>query len=382
MSRSSARTSLLYLVTEDWYFVSHRLALAKAASEAGYDVKVATRVDKHGETIASAGLEIIPINFSRSGVGPLHETRTIQSLVQLYRRLRPDVVHHVAMKPVIYGSLAARAAGVTGVVNAMMGLGYVFSSDAAKARALRPLVRAGLHAALSGRNSRVIVQNEDDLAMFASQRLAKPEQIRLIRGSGVDPSLFPVADPPPGAPVVVLPARILRDKGVVEFVDAARSLKVAGVMARFVLLGDPDPLNPASIADATVQGWVREGVVEHWGWKAQSEMPRLFSDSTLVCLPSYREGLPKALLEAAAAARAIVTADVPGCREIVRQGVNGWRVPARDAAALAVALKEALADPALCRRYGLAGRAMVENEFSLDRVIRQTLDVYREVEAG
>lgn len=370
---------LLYLVTEDWYFVSHRLGLAVAAKAAGYDVSVATHVGRHGEAIAAAGLHLIPLDVSRSGLGPVSEARTLQSLVRLYKTQRPDIVHHVAMKPVIYGSFAARAAGIKGVVNAMMGLGFVFSSDAMKARVLRPAVRAGLRLALGSPNSRLIVQNEDDLALFADQRLARREQIRLIRGSGVDPRGYQVSDPPSGVPQVVLPARLLVDKGVIEFVEAARLLKSRGVEARMILVGDPDPLNPAAIPAERIAEWLREGVVEHLGWQPQSKMPGILAAASIVCLPSYREGLPKALLEAAAAGRAIVTTDVPGCREIVRPEVNGWRVPARDGAALAAALEEALGDPGLCRTYGLAGRAMVENEFSLESVIRQTLDVYREL---
>ncbi|MGQ0671833.1 MAG: glycosyltransferase family 4 protein [Hyphomicrobium sp.] len=379
MPSAPARPKLLYLVTEDWYFLSHRLALAVAAKAAGYDVSVATHVGRHGDQIAAAGLQLIPLDFSRSGLGPLSEARTLRTLTRLYRRLEPDLVHHVAMKPVIYGSLAARAAGVRGVVNAMMGLGYVFSSDALKARALRPAVRAGLRLALGRPGSRLIVQNEDDRALFAEQGLARRENIRLIRGSGVDPDAFEVTDPPAGVPQIVLPARLLVDKGVGEFVEAARILKSRGVEARMMLVGDPDPLNPAAIPPERIAEWRTEGVVEHFGWQPQNKMPEIFAQASIVCLPSYREGLPKALLEAAAAGRAIVTTDVPGCREIVRPGVNGWRVPARDAGALAAALEAAIRNGALCRSYGLAGRAMVENEFSLASVIRQTLEVYREV---
>lgn len=370
---------LLYVVTEDWYFVSHRLTLAAAARKAGYRVGVITRVQKHADAILAAGLDLYPLDFSRSGLGPGHEARTVASLMRLYKELKPDVIHHVAMKPVIYGSLAARAAGIKGIVNAMMGLGYVFTSDAAKARVLKPFVRAALKAALSGANTRVIVQNEDDRDLFTRERLARPGAIRLIRGSGVDPSLYSTSPPPGGVPLVVLPARVLKDKGVEEFVSAARTLKSRGVVARFALVGDPDPSNPASISSDVLAGWVREGVVEHWGWRPQSEMPEVLAASAVVCLPSYREGLPKALLEAAAAARAIVTTDVPGCREVVRPGVNGWRVPARDADALMAALQQALGDPDTCRKYGLAGRAMVEAELSLASVIEQTLAVYREL---
>lgn len=373
------RIKLLYLVSEDWYFVSHRLPLAVAAKEAGYDVAVATRVGKDGDVIRDAGLTLLPIGFERSGLAPLAEARTIAGLVALYRRERPDLVHHVALKPVVYGSMAARASGVKGIVNALMGLGYVFSSDTAKARALRPAVRALLKLALTAPRTRVIVQNADDHALFAGEGLARKDDLRLIRGSGVDPALFSTMPPPAGVPLVIVPARLLRDKGAGEFVAAAKLLKDQGVAARFVLVGDPDPVNPAAIAGTEIKAWVESGAVEHWGWQPAAQMPAILASAHIVCLPSYREGLPKALLEAAASARAIVATDVPGCREIVRPGVNGWLVPPRDATALAVALREAIGNPVLCAKYGAAGRHMIEMEFSARQVIDQTLAVYREL---
>ena len=215
---------LLSLVTEDWYFVSHRLALAKAAQAAGYDVTVVTRVAKHGDQIRAAGLNLIPVTFERSALNPIGEARFIARLIAIYRDVRPDVVHHVAMKPVLYGSLAARAAGVKGVVNALMGLGYVFTSESQKARVLRPFVRRALAMSLGRKGSRIIVQNRDDEHLLISSRLASADQIRLIRGSGVDLMDYPFQPLPTGRPKVVLPARMLKDKGVVEFVEAARIL--------------------------------------------------------------------------------------------------------------------------------------------------------------
>ncbi len=370
------RPKLLYLVTEDWYFVSHRLALAKAAEAEGYEVSVVTRVDKHGDEIRDAGLNLIPISFHRSGLNPIGETRFLAQLIAIYRKVRPDIVHHVAMKPVLYGSLAARVTKVKCVVNAIMGLGFVFSSESPKARVLRPLVRRALASALGHSNSRVIVQNEDDRGLLISGRLAPANQIELIRGSGVDLEAYPLQPLASGRPKVVLPARMLKDKGVLEFVEAARLLKRDGVDAEFVLAGAPDLLNPSSISDADIEGWVREGLVTYLGWR--DDMAAVLASATIVCLPSYREGLPKALLEAAAIGRPIVTTNVPGCREVVRDGVNGWLVPSRDAPALAMALRQALADRARCQQFGIAGRNLVETSLSLRHVINQTLAVYRD----
>ena len=372
------RPKLLYFVSVDWYFVSHRLALAIAAKAAGYDVTVVTQVLEDGGAIRDAGLTLAPITLSRSGLDPLRELRSVTELARHCRRIAPDLVHNVAVKPVIYGTLAARTAGVKGIVNALMGLGWVFSSDSAKARLLRPLVTAALRIALSGDSTRTIVQNTDDAALLTQRRLTRAENIRLIRGSGVDPKRYSTDPPPAGVPLVVLPARLLIAKGVREFMQAAALLKAEGVAARFALVGKPDADNVAAIPRAEIERFVVTGDIEYWGWR--ENMPRVLSEASLVCLPTfYGEGLPKALLEAAASARAIVATDVPGCREIVRPGENGWLVPPRDVPALAAALRAAIARPDVCARYGAAGRRMVEREFSLDAVIRDTLAVYEEL---
>lgn len=373
-----ARPRLLYLVAEDWYFVSHRLQLALAAKAAGYDVAVATRVSRHGDDIREMGLRLIPISFTRSGLHPLRELRTLTALVSLYRREAPDLVHNVSVKPVLYGTVAARCARAKGIVNAIMGLGWVFSSTSRKAQMLRPFVRTALRLALSGKNTRTIVQNAEDAAALVERKLSRAQDVRLIRGSGVDPALYSTASPPPGAPLLVLPARLIADKGVVEFLQAAALLKGEGVNARFALIGKPDTGNPTAVAPELIERHVSAGHVEYWGWR--DDMPNVLSAASIVCLPTfYGEGLPKSLLEAAAASRPIVATDVPGCREIVRHGENGWLVAPRDVGALADAMREAIGSPELCARYGAAGRAMVEREFSLAAIIRETLDVYAEL---
>ena len=374
----AAQPKLLYLVSKDWYFVSHRLALATAAKAAGFDVAVATRVTRHADPIRAAGLRLIPINFTRAGLRPVSELLSLRELAAVYKREAPDLVHHVSVKPVIYGTLAARFAQPKGIVNAIMGLGWVFSSDSMKAKALRPLVRAALRRSLSGQNTRVIVQNTDDATGIISEGLSPPGHVRLIRGSGVDPSKYSAEPPPPGAPIVVLPARLIEAKGVGEFMDAAAILKNEGIDARFALVGKPDAGNRTSITPEQIARHVEAGHIEYWGWR--EDMPEVLKSASIVCLPTfYGEGLPKALLEAAAAARPIVATDVAGCREIVRSGENGWLVPPRDARALADALREAISHPELCARYGAAGRRIVERDFSLDAIIRDTLAVYEEL---
>ena len=372
----ATRPKLLYLVSEDWYFVSHRLALARAAKSAGFDVAVLTRTNAHADEILDNGLQLIPMAFERAGLGPASEVRSLKEIIQVYRRERPAIAHHVAMKPVIYGSVAARAAGTRCVVNALMGLGYVFSSDTVKAKLLRPGVRYALRQSLRGYATKVIVQNKDDADQLIRDCQVPIWNVNLIRGSGVDVANFACGPPPSGIPVVVFPARYLIDKGINEFVAAADILKRTGTVARFAIVGAIDPINPSSLTASQLAGFVGSGIVEDWGWR--TDMPAVFATSALVCLPSYREGLPKSLLEAAASGRAIVATDVPGCREIVRPKVNGWLVSPKNPVTLAAALKEAISQPQLCMNYGAAGRQIVEREFSLNSVIDATLAVYRD----
>mgnify|MGYP000889811266 CR=1 FL=1 len=364
---------LLFLVTEDWYFVSHRLPLAVAARAAGYEVVVATRVREKAAAIEATGVRVIPIEMDRGGMNPLHELVTLFRLWRLYRRERPDIVHHVALKPVLLGGLAARLTGVHAVVGAVAGLGFLFSGDRRASRVAR-LLKWSLPG-LIGRG-RAIVQNPEDAAVLSDCGVA-PARIRLIRGAGVDTAYFSPQPEPPGIPLVVLPARMLRDKGVVEFVEAARNLREQGVAARFALVGAPDPANPASISETELRAWAAEGVVECWGFR--DDMRAVYAACHVVCLPSYREGLPKALLEAAACGRAIVTTDAPGCREIVRDGKNGFLVPVRDAMALAVALRRLLVDGSLRRDMGARGREIAVAAFSVERVVSETLALYREL---
>jgi glycosyltransferase involved in cell wall biosynthesis len=365
----------LFLVSEDWYFCSHRLPLALAAREAGFDVCVVTQVDRERERIEALGLRLIPIRLSRKGTNPLRDLWLIGKLTGIYRRERPDLVHQVALKPVLYGSLAARLSGVPGILNAMAGLGFLFSSRSLKARLLQPLVRLGLRLLLGGRQGHVIVQNRDDAAALTEMAHLRPGQVHLIPGSGVDLAAFVPAPEPPGPPVVMLPARLLWDKGVGEFAAAAERLGLEGTVARFVLVGAPDPGNPAAVPEAWLHEKVRHGILEWWGHS--TDMAASLAMSHIVCLPSYREGMPKALLEAAACARPVVTSDAPGCRETVRHRETGLLVPVGDEQALASALRLLIRDAGLRLRYGQAARRLAEGEFGVEQVTRATLELYR-----
>ncbi len=366
------RPKLLFLVTEDWYFVSHRLSLAIAARDAGFEVSVASRAGAHVQTIQDAGLKFIPFALSRRGGNPVTE---IARLTWLYRSERPTVVHHVALKPVLYGALAARLAGVPQVVNAVAGLGWLFMSGGLAARMVRPSVRGVLARLLASPVSRTIVQNQDDHALLV--RCGVPADcLRLIRGAGVDTVEFSPVTAPPTPVTVVLAARMLWDKGVGEFVAAAAQLHADGVTARFVLVGEPDPANPSSIPRASLLAWHGRNGLEWWG--RRDDMPAVLKMAHIACLPSYREGLPKSLLEAAACGLPIVTTDTPGCREVVINGDNGFLVPVRDSSALAMALNKLIADAELRRSMGERSRTRALVEFQQVRVNEETLAVYRE----
>ena len=368
-------TRLLFVVNEAGFFLSHRLVLAEAARSSGYDVHVATPPGDQVERITDRGFPHHPLRLSRRGSRPWSEAASLAALVRLYQRVQPQLVHQVTVKPVLYGSMAARITGVPAIVNAVSGLGYVFIASGTLARMRRRAVLAAYHVAFRGRGTRVIFQNEDDRALFVEAGLVPRERTVLIRGSGVDLAAFRPRPEPPGPPVVVLPARMLFDKGVGEFVDAAAALRAEGVVARFVLVGDTDDGNPAAIPADRLRHWQADGRIEWWGHR--TDMAGVLSGAHVVCLPSYREGLPKALLEASAAARPIVTTDVPGCRDVVRHGENGWLVPVRDSASLAERLRELILDGGMRVRFGRRGREIAEAEFGVDRVVAATLALYR-----
>lgn len=363
---------LLIVVNDAAFFLSHRLPIALGARAAGYDVHVATPRDEASARIEAEGVSFHAIPLSRRGMSPAAELRTIAALTRAYRTIAPDIVHHVTAKPILYGGIAARLARVPAVVHAVSGLGYVFISESRRARGLRQAIRAAYRTATAHPRCAVIFQNDDDRAQFGDA--IRTPHVFMIRGSGVDLERFRPTPLPDGVPLVVLPARMLWDKGVGELVEAARRVKAAGIQARFALVGGIDPGNPAAVRREQIDAWTAEGVVEWWGMR--TNMPEVLSHASIVCLPSYREGMPKALLEACAAGRPIVTTDVPGCRDVVGDGQHGVLVPARDASALASALCELLGDRARLEQMAVSA-AVVAKAYSVDEVLAQTLEVYR-----
>jgi len=359
-----------------WFFFSHRLPSALAAKAAGYDVHVISGAgsDHERQKFASYGLTFHEIPLSRGGANPLKDWVTIRAMAAALRTVRPDVVHLVTIKPLLYGGLLSRFMGVQKVICAVSGLGYVFVANGAVARLRRWLLSKLLRVSIGHANAHVILQNNDDLEELRSRGILPRCTTHLIRGSGVDLEGFRPHPEVSGTPRVLLPARLLIDKGIREFCAAADLLTERHVECEFVLAGPLDPHNPSGISRAELKKLIQSGHVTWVG--QQDDMPEVLRNSHVVVLPSYREGLPKALIEAAAAGRPIVTTDVPGCRDVVEQGVSGIIVPVRSASSLADAIEELLASPELRKTYGLAGRRKAEAEFGVQAVVRQTLALY------
>jgi glycosyltransferase involved in cell wall biosynthesis len=365
----------------DWYLYNFRRSLAEALRRAGHDLLLVSPDGAYGERLRALGFRWVPLEgMDRRSLNPMREALVLWNLVRLFRLEKPDLVHGFTIKCAVYGSLASRLAGVRARVNAVAGLGYVFISNSLKARVLRPIVRSLLRLALSGDGARLILQNSDDVALFETCGIVKPGRAVLIPSSGVDCERFsPLEnDQLEGRPFrVLLSARLLWDKGVRELIGAARLLKSEGRDIEFLLAGEPDEGNPASVPRSDLLQWVDEGLVRWLGHV--DDMPTLLRTVHVVALPSYREGLPKGLIEAGACARALVTTDAPGCREVVTDGLDGLIVPVRTVEPLARAIARLQDDPVLRRRLGEGARESVLRRYDERLVIAETIAVYNEL---
>ncbi|HEX5131366.1 MAG TPA: glycosyltransferase family 4 protein [Candidatus Krumholzibacteria bacterium] len=377
--RFSSSERVVIVVNEDWMFWSHRLALARAARAAGARVTVATRVDRHADRIREEGFVLEELPWRRGSRHPLGELQALAALVALYRRECPAVVHHVGIKAALYGATAALAAGAPAQIHTIAGFGFVSVSTRRRARALRAVLGVAFRRILSRPRSHLVVQNHDDLDDVRAGGLFAPERTHLVPGSGVDTHAFhPMPEPPLAdgeAAVALLASRLIRPKGIVQMVAAARFLRARGAPVRVVLVGDPDPENPDTVTAAELGAWRDEGLIE---WRPRAEdMPAVWASCHIAVLPSYREGMPRALLEAAACGRPLVATDVPGCRDLVRPGDNGLLVPLHDAAALAGALVRLAEDHDLRRRMGARAREIVESTYSDELIVARMLALYR-----
>ncbi|MGD0960728.1 MAG: glycosyltransferase family 4 protein [Methylomonas sp.] len=372
---------VLFFANTEWYLFNFRLAYAKYLRAQGVEVVMLSPIGPYGPKLEEAGFRWIPLNMNRQSLHPWTELMLIWRILSIYRTEKPDIAHHFTIKCVVYGGLAARFAGISGVVSAVTGLGHVFIGQELKAKILRPFVRWMLGLVMNGKQHRLILQNPDDRSAFIAAGIASEGQTRLIAGSGVDTARFqPNPERPPhDCPTVVFAARLLWSKGLAELIEAIHQINAKGVTARFLIAGTPDPGNPASIPDETLDEWRNISNVELLGHV--DDMVELLSAADIMVLPSYREGLPRSLIEAAAAGLPIVTTDTPGCRQAVADGVTGYLIPVRDSHTLATALRQLIEDPALAARMGAAGRQKALAEFDERIVFDKTFAVYQELSA-
>ena len=375
---SLAGRRIIYLVSEDWYFCSHRLALGIAARTAGAEVIVATQIDQHRDTITNAGLQVEAITMQRSGINPFADLNALRQISALYKRWQPDLVHHVSLKPILYGSIAAKQAAVPAVVNAVAGVGFMFASQGLLARTVRPLIKRVQRQLMNRENTITILQNPDDVKFYEEGIGVDAKRIRLVCGAGVDITRFTVApelQPQPQV-IAVCVSRMLRHKGIVELVEAARLLHTRGVPIRVRLIGQSDK-NPTSIPQAKLLAWQREGIVEVAG--PSTAIAAEYANAHIAVLPSYAEGLPLSLLEAAACGRPMVATDVPGCREICIHEETGLLVPPRTVVPLAEALERLALDAKLRQRFGSKARWLSETVFAQSIINDQSLSLYQEL---
>lgn len=381
--RRGNRRRIIFLITEDRYFWLHHLPLARVARDAGLEVCVATPPGDFRVRIEGEGFLYHPLRLQRGSRNPLREARALIDILLLYRRYAPDIVHQVSIKPVLYGSVAARLTGVPAVVNAVTGLGYVFVPRGGLSALLRAIVERAYALCLAGKSARVLFENPDDLTLFVDRRIVPPDRAVLILGCGVDTEEFRPSPHPRGdraGATILFVSRMLWHKGAGDLMRAWRILRERKVPGRLLLVGDPDPASPASIPRQRLVEWGNEEEVEWLGYR--DDLPRIIAEADIVCLPSYyREGIPMILLKGASAGKPLVTTDTPGCREIVRDGLNGLLVPPQDAVALADALERLLRDAPLREALGREGRKMAVERFSTERVIEKTFSVYEEMGA-
>lgn len=366
---------LVFVVNSVSFFVSHRLAIADAAVGAGWDVHVIAPRRDNTKALLSTPISFHEVPFKRGGLGLGESGAAIVRTARLLSRLSPDVVHAITPKGILIGATAARLAGTRGLVLAFSGLGYAHTVRGLRGFLLRKVVQLVYWTVLGHKNLRVIVQNDDDLRVLRSIKRLPDSIVVRTKGSGVDLEQFSPVAAPQGLPLVILPARMLWSKGIAEFVAAAEILRRSGVSARFALVGEVDSESPDSVPVRSILRWQEAGFVEWWGYRA--DMAAVLREAAIVCLPSHREGSPKVLLEAAAVGRPAVTTDVPGCRDIVRPGISGVIVPARNADRLATSLRELIENVPMRERMGVEARRLAEEEFDVRTVVSLNMAAYR-----
>jgi len=367
---------ILIVETGADYFASHRLSLAGELQKAGYEVHVTALKPGFEDKVRAQGYTFHQVANPEKGIWGLG-----RSFRALLRQLNPDIVHFITLRSILLGGMVNLIGPRKAALHSVTGLGYLFTNQELKVRILRRLLGLPFRSILKMKNARVIFQNADDQTLFESRNWVRSDNHVLIRGSGVDPEHYIMAQPNNDPPIILFPSRLLKPKGIMEFVEAAKIIKDQGIQARFAVVGRLDQNNPEVVAPAIIEAWKAENVVEFWG--QQADMVKTFGAVDIVCMPSYyREGVPKVLIEAASCGKPIITADSPGCREIVEHEKNGLLVPPRSAEDVARAMIHLLENTSLQEQYGRAGRELVKREFSMESVNCRILACYQTLEAS
>ncbi|MDC3073422.1 glycosyltransferase family 4 protein [Prochlorococcus sp. AH-716-O13] len=373
---------ILFNITEDWFFCSHFLQRALAAKKTGYKVYVCCNHNKHKSTIESYGIKIFHVPYLRKNINPFFEFLILLKIIFVYFSIKPDLVHHVAAKPIIYGSIAAKICRIRAVLNAPVGLGFVFTSKRIKAKFLRPILKVLMKSFLNthhgeNKTNKVVFENNDDLNFFFNLGALRRTDACVIRGAGVKINKLVIKKKSSKIVIVTLVARMIEDKGIYEFVAAAKKIKKKNTNVRFLLVGDVDKQNPSSLNKKTLIFWNKRKIIEWLGWV--DNVNEVLEQTDVLCLPSYREGLPKALLEGAARGLPIVTTDTVGCRDVVEDGLNGFLVPVRNIDQLALKIEELVKDNLLREKMGKESFKLAKNKFSEEIINTQTLEIYNEL---
>lgn len=371
---------VLFFANTDWYLFNFRVPLAKYLSQNGFEVVMISPSGEFGERISQTGIRWISVPMDRRSFNLLAEFRLLRAIVKTYKEECPDIVHHFTIKCVVYGAIAAKIARTHASISAVTGLGHIFIDSSLRSRLLRPVVSMLLRFAISGDRSRLILQNPDDAALLTQSRLISNSRITVIRGSGVDTTRFRLVDRADReAPIRVLVAcRLLRDKGIYEYIDAIKQIKTKKLDVQFLLAGSPDSGNPSAVSLSLIRQWQTNNLITYLG--QVEDMVQLLKEVEIAVLPSYREGAPRALIEAAATGLPLIATDVPGCREVVDDGVNGLLIPPKNASLLAEAITYLVRNPKIRERMGKAGRKKVLEEFDENIVLRKTFQVYKELQ--
>ena len=374
---------ILINLTEDWFFKSHFLSRAIDAKKSGYDVFVTCNESNDRKFIEQRGIKFISSSLNRRSINPFYELYILIKYFFIFRKINPDIVHNVGPKPIIYGSIAARINNIKSVINAPIGMGFVFSSESIKAKFLKLILLFLLKLTLNthhgnDKKNRVIFENSDDMNFFLKRKIVKYNDSILIRGAGVEIDKELIKNKKKNdIPTVALVARMLEDKGIYEFVEAAKILKNKKIKVRFLLIGDVDKKNPTSLKQSILKSWNDQQIIEWLGWV--KDVKKILLGVDILCLPSYREGLPKSLLEGASLALPLITTNTVGCREVVKDGVNGYLVPIKDSLGLSLAIEKLIKDKDLRLKMGEKSLQIAISQFSSEIINSQTIKIYNEL---